>query len=160
VVPADDELSDGDGAGEDGAGEDGAAVDGGTDPEGDGSAEAVVPGSVLGEPLGAPLGSAAEPEVLADGDGDKDADGDGDGDGDGDAEGHGDGEEVAEGDGDGAGEDGSSWHLVSVLAAAAVVTSRTESAWAMPDQAASMLTIRKPPASRLSVIARICAKRI
>ena len=156
MVPADDELSDGDGAGEDGAGEDGAAVDGGTDPEGDGSAEAVVPGSVLGEPLGAPLGSAAEPEVLADGDGDKDADGDGDGD----AEGHGDGEEVAEGDGDGAGEDGSSWHLVSVLAAAAVVTSRTESAWAMPDQAASMLTIRKPPASRLSVIARICAKRI
>ena len=30
----------------------------------------------------------------------------------------------------------------------------------MPDQAASMLTIRKPPASKLSVVARTCAKRI
>jgi hypothetical protein len=76
------------------------------------------------------------------------------------------------------GEDGSSWHVVSVLAGAVVLTdsvvlaeavvraeavvlaSLTDPAAAMPDQAASMPTIRKPPASKLSVVARTCAKRI
>ena len=57
-------------------------------------------GSVEGELLGSPLGSAAELETLPDGDGDGEADGDGDGVGEGDG--------VGVGDGDGAGEDGSS----------------------------------------------------
>ena len=122
------------------------------DPDGDGSAGAVVLGSVVGELLGPPLGSAAELEALGHGEGD--------GDGDGDGEGEGEGEGVGEGDGDGVGEDASSWHLVSVLAEAVVLTSLTESARAVPVQGASMLRIRKPPASKLSVIARTCAKRI
>jgi len=43
----------------------------------------------------------------------------------------------------------------------AVVLARpTESASATPDQAASVLTTRKPPAAKLSVVARTCAKPI
>jgi hypothetical protein len=47
-----------------------------------------------------------------------------------------------------------------VRAEAVVLASLTDPAAAMPDQAASMPTIRKPPASKLSVVARTCAKRI
>jgi hypothetical protein len=123
------------------------------------------------EALGSPLGSAVEPEIDADADGDADPDA-GEGDGEGDGDGEGEGEGVGEGEGDGVLEDGSSWHMVSVLAGAVglaeavvlgeavVVASPTEPASAMPDQAASMPTVRKPPASKLSVVARTCAKRI
>ena len=141
---AEDEVTDDDGAADDektdpdGDGDPETETETEDDPDGDGSAAAVVLGSVVGKLLGPPLGSAAELEAL----------GDGEGDGEG------------EGEGDGALEDGSSWHLLSALAEAVVLTSLTESARAMPAQAASMLTIRKPPASKLSVIARTCAKRI
>ena len=142
VASADHELTD------DGAAVDGAAVDGAADSDGEGDSE--------DDPAGD--GSAAGLEAAADGD--ADADGEGEGEGEGDGDGDGEGEGVGEGDGDGVLEDGSSWQLVSVLAAAVVVTSLTGLAWAMPDEAASMLTIRKPPASKLSVVARTCAKRM
>ena len=137
---AEDEVTDDDGAADDEKTDPDGEGDPETEdnPDGDGSVVAVVLGSVVGKLLGPPLGSAAELEAL----------GDGEGDGEG------------EGEGDGALEDGSSWHLLSALAEAVVLTSLTESARAMPAQAASMLTIRKPPASKLSVIARTCAKRI
>ena len=166
----DDEVADDDGTADEGAADEGAADPDGEgdpetedDPDGDGSAVPVALGSTVDEALGSPLGSADEPEIDADGEGDGDGDGDGDGEG------------VGEGEADGVLEDGSSWHVVSVLAEAVVVpvlaeaaglaeavvvASLTEPASAMPDQAASMLTIRKPPASKLSVVARTCAKRI
>jgi hypothetical protein len=152
VASADHELTD-DGAGEDGAAVDGAAVDGAADDE---AADSDGEGDSEDDPAGD--GSAAGLEAAADGD--ADADGEGEGEGEGDGDGDGEGEGVGEGDGDGVLEDGSSWQLVSVLAAAVVVTSLTGLAWAMPDEAASMLTIRKPPASKLSVVARTCAKRM
>jgi hypothetical protein len=167
---ADDGAAD-DGAADDGAADDGAAVPDGEgdpeaedDPDGDASAVAVALGSTVEEALGSPLGSAGEPGIDADADADGDTDGDGEGDGD--------GVGVGEGEGDGVLEAGSAWHVVSVLAGAVVlaeavelgeavvVASLTELASAMPDQAASMLTTRKPPASKLSVVARTCAKPI
>ncbi len=89
--------------------------------------------------------------------------GDGDAEGVGDADGEGDGEVLRDGAGDGAGEgdvDGSTWHLVSVVVAAVVVTGRSEAARAMLDEAISMPRIRKAPASKLSAVARACPKRI
>jgi hypothetical protein len=56
--------------------------------------------------------------------------------------------------------DGSTWHLVSVVVAAVVVTGRSAPAPAMLDQAVSRPRIRKPPASKLSAVARACPKRI
>jgi len=108
----------------------------------------------------------ADPDGEGDPETEDDPDDDGEGDGEGEGEGDGEGEGVGEGEGDGVVDDGRSWHLVSVLAEAAglgeavVAATLTEPAWAMPDQAASRLTIRKPPASKLSVVARTCAKRI
>jgi hypothetical protein len=141
VASADDELTD-EGAGDDGAGDDGAGDDEAADPDGEGDTE------TEDDPEG--VGSAAGLVTVADGEGEGDGDGEGDGEGEG----------VGEGEGDGVLEAGSSWHLVSVLAAAVVVTSLTELAWARPDEAASTLTIRKPPASKLNVTARTCAKRM
>ena len=89
-------------------------------------------------------------EALAEGDGDADGDGD----------------VVREGDGEGEGvlDDGSSWHLVSVFAdvlgLCVAETALSEPARAMPGQIASTPRISRPPASKLSVIARTCAKRI
>jgi hypothetical protein len=180
VALADDELAADEGAADDEAADPDGEGDPETedDPDGEGWAEAVALGSPVAEALGSPLGSAAELEALAGSDPDTGGEGDGDGEGKGEGEGDGDGdrEGVGEGDGDGVLDDGSSWHVVSVFAEAVVVPGLgedvavpglaeavaclTEPAWAMPDQAASMLTIRKPPASKLSVIARTCAKRI
>ncbi len=118
-------------------------------------------------------GSAEEAEMVGEsvGDGDAERVADGDGEGDGevvrDGDGEGDGEVVGEGDGEGdvVPDDGSTWQLVSVVVtavvvAAVVVTGRSEPARAMLDQTASMPSIRNPPASRLSVVARACPKRI
>ena len=167
----DDEVADDDGAADDEVAEPDGEGDPETedDPDGDGSAVPVALGSTLEEALG----SADEPEIDADADADADGDADTDGEGDGDGDGDGDGE--GDGEGDGVLEDGSSWQVVCVLAEPVVVpalgeavvlaegvavASPTEPASAMPDQAASMLTTRKPPASKLSVVARTCAKRI
>lgn len=88
-------------------------------------------------------------------------DAEGVGDADRDADGEGDGEVLRDGVGEGVGDvDGSTWHLVSVVVAAVVVTGRSEPARAMLDQVVSMPRIRKPPASKLSVVARACPKRI
>ena len=65
------------------------------------------------------------------------------------------------GEGDGEGEvDGSTWHVVSVVVAAVVVTGPREAARATLDQAVSSPRMRKPPASMLSVAVRACPKRI
>ncbi len=110
-------------------------------------------------------GSAEEAEMVGesvgDGDGERVADGDGEGDGEVVRDGAGEGD----GEGDVVPDDGSTWQLVSVVVAAVVVaavvvTGRSEPARAMLDQTASMPSIRNPPASRLSVVARACPKRI
>jgi hypothetical protein len=111
--------------------------------------------------LGSLLGSTAEAEVPGEPVGVGDAEGVGDADRD--ADGEGDGEVLRDGVGEGVGVgdvDGSTWHLVSVVVAAVVVTGRSEPARAMLDQVVSMPRIRKPPASKLSVVARACPKRI
>jgi hypothetical protein len=174
----DDEVADDDGAADEGAAEPDGEGDPETedDPDGDGSAVPVALGSE--EALGSPLGSAVEPEIDADAeadadaDADPDADADADGEGDGEGDGDGDGRRVGEGEGVGVLADGSSSHVVSVLGEtvalgeavglgeAVVVASPTEPASATPDHSASRPTIRKPPASKLSVVARTCAKRI
>ena len=91
--------------------------------------------------------------------------GDGDGEGDGEGEGFRDGlgEGDGEGDGDGVLEAGSSWQVLPVLAEAVglavAVTGLSDSACAVPDQAASAPKITGPPASKLSVVARTCPER-
>jgi hypothetical protein len=185
---ADDEVADDDGAADDGAADDGAAEEGAaddgaaddgaadeegaTDPDGEGDPETEDDADPDGD------GSAAEPEIDADADGDPDADADAEGEGDGEGDGDGDGRGVGEGEGVGVLAAGSSSHVVSVLAEAVglaeadglaeavelgeavAVASPTGPASATPDQAASVPTVRKPPASKLSVVARTCAKRI
>jgi hypothetical protein len=97
------------------------------------------------------------PEALGEGDEDEDEE-EGDGDGDFGREGDGDGE------GDGVLAGGSSWQVVSVfgdeLGLGVAETARSEAARAMAGQTASTPKISKPTASKLSVDARTCAKRI
>lgn len=120
---------------------------------------------------------AAEPdgEAVADSDDDPDGEGepefrdppvlvgvglvDGDGDGEGDGEGDGVGEGVGEGDAVLA---GSTWHVMPVpeLPVLEAVTGLSGLACAAPGQSVSTLTITELPVSKLSVVARTCAKRI
>jgi hypothetical protein len=126
-------------------------ADGEVDPDGEGL-------SVLVVGLAGEVGVA--PEALGEGDEEDEEDeeeGDGEGDGDGDGDG--------EGEGDGVLEAGSSWQVVSVsgdgLELDAAETGLSESARAFAGQStASTPKISKPPASKLSVVARTCAKRI
>ncbi len=75
-----------------------------------------------------------------------------------------DGDGVGEGVGGGAGEDGSTWQLVLVSAAARALdvaaTSLSVPASAVLGKLACTPKVRKPPASRLSPATRTCAKRI
>jgi hypothetical protein len=84
------------------------------------------------------------------------------GDGDGEGEGFRDGLGEGDGEGDGVLNAGSSWQVLPVLAEAGLavaVTGLSESACAVPDEAASAPKITGPPASKLSVVARTCPER-
>ena len=127
-------------------------ADGEVDPDGEGL-------SVLLAGLAGDAGVA--PEALGEGAGDDEGDGDGDGDGELVPEGVGDGV----GEGDGVLEAGSSWQVVSVfgdgLELCVAETGLSEPARAVAGQTtASTPKISKPPASKLSFVARTCAKRI
>ena len=125
-------------------------ADGEVDPDGEGL-------SVLLVGLAGDVGEV--PAALGEGAGDDEGDGDGDG------------EVVREGVGDGVGEGdgvleaGSSWQVVSVfgdgLELCVAETGLSEPACAIAGQTtASTPKISKPPASKLSFVARTCAKRI
>jgi hypothetical protein len=90
----------------------------------------------------------------ADGDGEGEGDGDGDDEGDGDGEGEGEGEPAAD----------STSQVVSVfgdeLELVPPRSGLSEPACAMVAEPASMPKVSKLPASKLSVLARTCAKRI
>ena len=137
-----------------------AAADVEPEPEPDGDGEVVVLGALAGSvPDDAGAVGEAEPEELEEPDGDGDGDVDvGDGDGDGDVD-------VGLGVGVGVAAAGSTWHVVSVFAAALAEALEAASALsvpahAAPGQPASMPRARDPPASRLSADARTCARRM
>ena len=129
-------------------------ADGEVDPDGEGL-------SVLLVGLAGDVGEV--PAALGEGAGDDEGDGDGDGElvREGVREGVGDGD----GEGDGVLEAGSSWQVVSVfgdgLELCVAETGLSEPACAIAGQTtASTPKISKPPASKLSFVARTCAKRI
>ena len=127
-------------------------ADGEVDPDGEGL-------SVLLVGLAGDVGEV--PAALGEGAGDDE--GDGDGDGELVREGVGDGD--GDGEGDGVLEAGSSWQVVSVfgdgLELCVAETGLSEPARAVAGQTtASTPKISKPPASKLSFVARTCAKRI
>ena len=129
-------------------------ADGEVDPDGEGL-------SVLLVGLAGDVGEV--PAALGEGAGDDEGDGDGDGElvREGVREGVGDGD----GEGDGVLEAGSSWQVVSVfgdgLELCVAETGLSEPARAAVGQTtASTPKISKLPASKLSVVARTCAKRI
>ncbi len=133
-----------------------------------GPAVGVLVGLLLGlDVVAEPLGD--EREGDGEGEGFRDALGEGDGEGFRDALGEGDGEgfrdALGEGDGEGDGvlDAGSSWQVFPVLAEAVrlsvALTGLSESACAVPDQAASAPKITEPPASKLSAVARSCPER-
>jgi hypothetical protein len=112
-------------------------------------------------------GVGVAPEALGEGDEDEEEEeGDEDdeeGDED-DEEGDGDGDFDGDGEGDGVLAGGSSWQVVSVfgdeLGLGVAETARSEAARAMVGQTASTPKLSKPAASKLSIVARTCAKRI
>jgi hypothetical protein len=126
------------------------------DPDGEPDTDADPDTDTVGEGCGVLVTGLADAEVAAE----ALAEGDGDADGEGEAVGVG----VGDGVGDGVLEDGSSWHVVSVFAdvlgLCVAETAISEPARAMLGQIASTPRISRPPASKLSVIARTCAKRI
>ncbi len=87
----------------------------------------------------------------------------GDGEGEGEGEGFRDGLGEGDGEGDGVLDAGSSSQVLlapaEAAALAAAVTGLSDSACAVPDQAASAPKITGPPASKLSVVARTCPER-
>ena len=87
----------------------------------------------------------------------------GDGDGEGEGEGFRDGLGEGDGEGDGVLDAGRSWQVLPVPAEAVglavAAAGLSESACAVPDQAASAPKITGPPASKLSVVARTCPER-
>jgi hypothetical protein len=137
-----------------------------TEPDGDGDTGALL-GLLAGfvpDDAGADAGAVGEPEPdeLEEGDGDGDGEPDGFGvpDGDGEPDGVGVGVDVAAA--------GRAWHLVSVFGAALVEVLRlaeASSAFIVPayaavGQPASTPRVRDPPATRLSTVARTCARRM
>ena len=102
-------------------------------------------------------------DVLGEGDGEGESFRDVLGEGDGEGEGFRDGLGEGDGEGDGVLDAGSSSQVLlapaEAVALAVAVTGLSDSACAVPDQAASAPKITGPPASKLSVVARTCPER-
>jgi hypothetical protein len=158
--PDGDPAADGDPEADGDSGSDGdSAADGETD--GDPAAD----GETDGDPA---ADGETDGDPAADGDGagvaELDEDGEADGEGEGEGEGDGDGDDDGDGDGDGVPAVRSTSQVVSVfedeLEIVPPKAGLSEPARAMVGQIASTPKISKPPASKLSVLARTCAKRI
>ncbi len=170
-------LSDAETVAVDGAWDDDGEAESDDEAEPDGEGESLRQDEAVGEgeldrtgpAVGVLVGLLLGLDVVAEPLGDDEREGDGEGEGFRDALGEGDGEGFRDalGEGDGAGDGvldaGSSWQVFPVLAEAVrlsvALTGLSESACAVPDQAASAPKITEPPASKLSAVARSCPER-